>query len=271
MLYKDLHKNVDLSGGFFGFTHQVEKYRQTNFTISRELTTIKAEVSLLRDQLSRSEDDLKHVEKANTHLKTKLNRMKLGKKHPAETSGSFLDTPEQKDSWVEIFTETPKLDRMEGNCADGFSTPKMTKPSDSDLTLIPQENFTPDLFIDSPVTKVKKTSDENRKVVKVSSAHVSKAPKRVCLEADQIVDALPLSMLNIMKKRQTAGQLLSSTVIRKDYNGLGGTSTFTQPLGPPKLANFKLTSKATKRTKPVNKGLQTKPPLPTLDSFIDLT
>lgn len=81
------------------------------------------------------------------------------------------------------------------------------------------------------------------------------------------VEDMPLMSLNIMKKRNMTGHLLGSTVIRKDYDGLGGRSSFVQPLGQPKVVLKQKHSRKVKRLKTI----QSFPPLPTLDNFIDLT
>ncbi|KAK7094066.1 E3 ubiquitin-protein ligase TRAIP-like [Littorina saxatilis] len=248
---------------------QLDRQRKSSYSASRELADLKAEYKGLQEQLTRSEDDLKQAEKTNATLKAKVTKLQYSRKHPAESAGSFLETPKRQDQSDNLFLETPKL--LVGK---DFVTPKMTRPSGSgliDLNYDSPLNQSFDLFEESPQTQMRKSCEENNmKVVKISSASTNgKAPKRVKVDADEAGDSFPLSTLNIMKKREKTGQLLSKTVIRQDYNGLGGTSTFTQPLGPPKFGVPKITSKSSKRTKFGSKF--SNPALPTLDGFIDLS
>ena len=254
---------------------QLDKLRKSSYAASRDLAELRTNNKLLQEQLARSEEDLKQAEKTSTALKAKVNKLLYNKKHPGETSGSFLETPKRHDLSDNVFVETPKLSCEDPKDLFGI-TPKMTRPSGSGL--IDLEDHSPskelnesfDLFEESPQTQLKNTCQENNiKMVKISSAATtSKALKRVRVEAEEVANSFPLSALNIMKKREKTGQLLGKTVIRKDYNGLGGTSKFTQPLGPPKFAGPKITTKGMKRTKFVSKSLN--PALPTLDNFIDL-
>ncbi|XP_076451841.1 E3 ubiquitin-protein ligase TRAIP-like [Babylonia areolata] len=263
---------------------QLDTYKKSSYAATRDLVEMKAGYRALQEQLSRSEDDLKQAEKTNAALKAKLSKLQYARKHPAETSGSFLETPKAHNLSDNAFPQTPKLPLNGGGetSAESFVTPKMSKPSGStsldlgcDRMLMGLDddgalNQSFDLFEESPQTQVRKTCEENNmKVVKISTAATaSRATKRVRTDADQ-ANSFPLSTLNIMKKRDKAGQLLGSTVIRKDYNGFGGTSSFTQPLGPPKFGAFKATSKA-KRTAQTWKKMKN-PSLPTLDGFVDLT
>ena len=251
---------------------QLDKHKKSYYAASRDLAELRTNNKLLQEQLARSEDDLKQAEKTSAALKAKVTKLLYSQQHPGQSSGSFLQTPTRLDLSDSAFPETPKLSCGGGEGLFG-TTPKMTRPpgsglidcGDGDAAL----NESYDLFQESPRTLVKKTCLENNvKVVKISSA--ASAAKRVRLiEADEVADSFPLSALNIMRKREKTGQLLGKTVIRKDYNGLGGTSMFTQPLGPPKFAAPKLTTKSTKRTKFGSRS--SNPSLPTLDGFIDLS
>ncbi|KAL8584108.1 hypothetical protein ACOMHN_011723 [Nucella lapillus] len=253
---------------------QLDMHKKSSYAASRDLTEVKASHKLLQDQLSRSEDDLKHAENTNAALKAKVVKLQYAKKHPAETSGSFIDTPKAHNLSDNVFSQTPKLSMEGGNNTESFVTPKISRPSGSlfvDLENNGALNQSFDLFEESPRTQVRKTCEENNmKVVKISTAATAnKAAKRVRADTED-ADSFPLSMLNIMKKRDKTGHLLGrSTVIRKDYNGLGGTSSFTQPIGPPKFGALKITSKVRKTSKSGKKVAD--PSLPTLDGFIDLS
>ena len=128
-----------------------------------------------------------------------------------------------------------------------------------------------DLFEESPRTQVKKACEENNvKVVKISSASDGvKASKKRRLESEELASGIQLSTMNIMKNRSRTGQLLGKTVMRKDYNGLGGTSSFVKPLGAPKFNVPKNVTSKVKKTK--NRNFFKDPALPTLDNFIDLS
>ena len=250
---------------------QLDKFKKSNYTATRDLAELKTNYRSLQEQLSRSEDDLKQAEKVTASLKAKVAKLQYSRKHPAESSGSFLETPKGHNLSDNVFLETPKLSG-EGS-KDVFETPTTSRPSGSGLLDSgggTDLNQSLDLFEESPQTQVRKSCQENNvKVVKISSAATAnKAVKRARTEEDR-AESFPLSTLNIMKKREKSGQLLGKTVIRKDYNGLGGTTSFTQPLGPPKFAAPKMTSKANKKIKIVKKS--SNPALPTLDGFVDLT
>ncbi|KAK7487641.1 hypothetical protein BaRGS_00021060 [Batillaria attramentaria] len=261
---------------------QLEKHKKSNYNLSRELSEAKSEVIALQEQLTRSEDDLKQLEKTNTVLTAKYNKLKYSRRHVAENSASFMSTPEAQqppqDKTERVFETTP---RIGGDLfADGgsASTPKMSKPDSENFINFDEDPpkfsaASPDLFADSPATQVRKACEQNNvKTVKLSSAALSKAPKRIRTDCDDqgMADPFPLSALNIMKKRQISGQLFGKTIVRKDYDGLGTTSKFTQALGPPKFALPRsMSGKSVHRTKLGSK--KPNPSLPTLDSFVDLT
>lgn len=254
--------------------------RRSSYAASRDLAEVKTTKQLLQEQLARSEEDLKQAEKTSAALKAKVHKLLYGKRHPGTASGSFLETPKRHDVSDDASgVDTPKLSREDRE--ELFDvTPKMTRPPGSELidlgdpTASPAEmNHSFDLFEESPQTRVKKTCEENNvKAMKISSAAATaaKASKRVRVEAEAEASSFPLSALNIMKKRVKTGQLLGKTVIRKDYNGLGGTSRFTQPLGAPKFAGPRVAAaKGVKRAKLGSRS--SNPALPTLDGFIDLS
>jgi hypothetical protein len=267
---------------------QLEHYKKVNYTSTREAAQLGKKNASLQDQLARSEEELKQAEKTMTLLKAKVKKLKY---RQGPQSGSFLETPERQERGGEmIFTKTPKLgalvdkmpDSNPGTSATLATTPVMRRPEQSDVidldeghTSVMDASF--DLFEASPRTQVRKACEENKmKVVKISSAAAatSKAVKRGREEEEEegvVGNTLPLVTLNIMRRRDKAGRLLGSSksVIRKDYDGLGGTSSFTQPLGRPMFAMPKKTASKFKRTKSGN--LAKNPSLPTLDSFIDLT
>lgn len=159
---------------------QLDKFRQTNFVFSRELSELKFEVSTVKEQLTRSEEDLKLAEKSNSKLKSKLQKLKRAKR--AKTNGSFVESSSQHNHSENIFQHTPKIASLASNNESALFTPKINKPSNSNLIdleeLPPKFNpVTPDLFFDSPATEVRKACEENKvKIVKMSSA--AKAIKR---------------------------------------------------------------------------------------------
>lgn len=257
---------------------QLDKLRRSSYAASRDLAEVKTTKQLLQEQLARSEEDLKQAEQTSAALKAQVRKLLYGKRHPGTASGSFLETPKRHDVSDDASgVDTPKLS-LEDREELLDVTPRMTRPPGSELidlgdpTASPAEmNHSFDLFEESPRTRVKRTCEENNvKAVKISSAAATAAKASKRLRVEEEASSFPLSALNIMKKREKTGQLLGKTVMRKDYNGLGGTSRFTQPLGPPRFAAPRgATTKGMKRAKLGSRSAN--PALPTLDGFIDLS
>lgn len=281
-----------------------------NYSSTREAAELGKKNIHLLDQLSRSEEELKQAEKSMTLLKAKVKKLKQRQGHQA---GSFLETPGRQEDHgggegdSVVFAKTPKLGALvvgdrtpDLNPSGLFSssaatsstvTPVMRRPEKSDVIDLGEcPSQTPsvldasvDLFEESPRTQVRKACEENKmKVVKISSAAAaSNALKKRQREEEEedvgsVGSVLPLATLNIMRRRDKAGHLFggaAKSVIRKDYDGLGSTSSFAQPLGRPIGSGFPKKTAAPrlnfKRTK--NGNLAKHPALPTLDGYIDLT
>ena len=199
--------------------------------------------------------------------------MQHSRAHPATSSGSFLETPTRLDLSDNVFLETPKLADLNGR---SFETPRMKRPSGSDMIDLDQNSpldQSMDLFEESPQTQVRRHCEENNlKMVKITTA-ASNAAKRKKINPDEVKDSMYLSALHMKKKREEREKAAGSskTLIREDYDGLGGTAKFIQPLGPPKFNVKKTVAKAPKKNKFIMKP--TNPSLPTLAKFdfIDLS
>ena len=224
-----------------------EKVRRDLASKTHLLEECTKELSAVREQLHGSEQDLTSSEKERKVLRGKLSKLKRAIASPCGSS-SFIET---------LTEESPALKPLH-SC-------RLTDKSNLSDLPEPKLQLSPDLFEDSPKTKVKRhCEDNNIKLVKISSARENMPAKRPKLDVDDANHLTYLSGLNIFKKKQAPG---CPSVTRRGYDGLGGHTTFTQPIGPPKFAGLK---KIQVKSQPQKKqSLKAKcPPLPTMDGFL---
>lgn len=127
-----------------------------------------------------------------------------------------------------------------------------TPPAQLDPLTDFNEICTPDLFENSGVANKKKHSYDHStpklKFIKIPTATEKlHAAKRAKLELESQSDLLiPKTMLSIMQKKVTGisnSRAHLPSVIRRGYDGFGGSTTFVQPLGPPKALHTKILPK----------------------------
>ncbi|XP_041377219.1 E3 ubiquitin-protein ligase TRAIP-like [Gigantopelta aegis] len=223
-----------------------EKVRRELMSNTNLLEKRTKELSVVTDQLRETEQELTNSEREKDVLRCKLSKLKKAIASPCGSS-SFIET---------LTEESPSM-----------KTPQSRKLVDKlNLSEMPEPklNLSPDLFEDTPKTKVRRhCEDNNIKFVKISSAREHKPAKRPKLEIQDTNNLAYLSGLNIFKKKPGSG---CPSVIRQGYDGLGGHTTFTQPLGPPKFGGLK---KRPSKSQPCKKPKMTScPPLPTMDGFL---
>ena len=228
----------------------LEKIQLNDVHKNKKISESMKQISILKDQLERSEGDLKLTEKQLEIQKKKFVRLKRGIQSPTSTVGSA--------SFTEAMNDSIQLSNVP------TSTPKISKPDSSQNIDL---DITPDLF-DSPVinkpTKKRplEENEENQetKVLRISTAAEKFNNKKVTV--DKTSNWAPaMASMNIFKKK-VPGESNYSSVTRKGYDGLGGHTTFVNPQGNifKKPAVKKTTLKNSKST----------PALPTLHDFITI-
>ncbi|KAK6174923.1 hypothetical protein SNE40_013481 [Patella caerulea] len=231
------------------YKDQIDKLRRELVTKDRILKDKTQENSTLTEHLNRSEEDLKNTEKEKELLRHKLRHLRKAVRSPTGATAS--------SSFIETLTEESPLTHA------NITTPV----KDSNTRLFEEKGaLTPDLF-DTPNTQTKHhCSDNNMKYVRIVSASENQPSKRQRTEKQEINDLKTLGSLNIFKKKNGPGSF--SSTIQKGYDGLGGHTSFTKPLGPLGVKNTLVKKKKTTSTGV--KMFAKNPPLPSLDNFIEI-
>ena len=228
-----------------------EKIQLNDVHKNKKISEYMKQISVLKDQLERSEGDLKLSEKQQDILRKKLNRLKREINSPKSTVGS--------SSFAEAMNDSIQLSNVP------TSTPKLDRPDNSQNVV--DLDVTPDLF-ESPIlgkTQIKRPLEdeqENRetKILKISSAAEKFTNKKVTV--DKNTNWAPaMATMNIFKKK-VPGESNYTSVTRKGYDGLGGHTTFVNSKGN----TFK--KPAVKKT--LSKNSKSTPALPTLHNFITI-
>ena len=229
----------------------LEKIQLNDVHKNKKISESMKQISILKDQLERSEGDLKLTEKQLEMQKKKFVRLKRGIESPKSTVGSA--------SFAEAMNDSIQLSNVP------TSTPKIGRPDNSQSVV--DLDVTPDLF-DSPVLPkpaIKRPLEENEenqetKILRISTAAEKFNNKKVTV--DKTSNWAPaMASMNIFKKK-VPGESSYTSVTRKGYDGLGGHTTFVNPKGNifKKPAVKKTTLKNSKST----------PALPTLHDFITI-
>lgn len=230
----------------------LEKIQLNDVHKNKKISESMKQISILKDQLERSEGDLKLTERQLELTKKKYNRLRRGIESPKSAEGSA--------SFSEALNDSIQLSNVP------MSTPKLDRPANSQN--IVDLDVTPDLF-DSPVSAKSQTKrpleeeQENRetKILKISSAAEKFSNKKVPI--DRNTNWAPaMASMNIFKKK-VPGESSYTSVTRKGYDGLGGHTTFVNPKGNP------FRKPALKKT--MFKNSKSTPALPTLHDFITIT
>ncbi|KAK3583384.1 hypothetical protein CHS0354_040347 [Potamilus streckersoni] len=227
---------------------ELDKCRKEVLLKSKTLYDQTKKLEILQEQLLRSEEDLKTVEKEKEVLKRKLSHLKKAIASPSAAASS---------SFIETLMEPSPNNSMN-------STPiRLSKPDKNDSLI---DLASPDIVQPTPPeVKIKRECEQNEiKYVKISSASEQNPAKKVRRDIQDISNfTSTLGSMNIFKKKSSD----YSSVIRQGYNGLGGHESFTQIQKVPKP----LFKKPRSRSKGLSKLASTKTPLlPTLDEFITL-
>lgn len=231
---------------------ELDKRKREMFSQRKDLRDKTDKVKNLQEQLAHSEEDLKHSEKEKDILKTKLGKLKRAMQSPmAGGSSSFIEAIVDEN----IPNYTPVLLKCPERNFDLDSVPK------SHLS------FSPDIVNPSPNTQMRENCKENNiKYVKITSAAGPAKKKKRLDDEDIVADVQILGQFNLLKKKNGQSSAFASAV-RKGYDGLGGHTTFSQPIRPPKQAGFKNVTAKSYNTKSVSKNPFILPMFPSLEEF----
>lgn len=255
---------------------QYDKMQLGEHTRSKQIRDLTKERQSLKDQLERSEGDLKLAEKEigllqkkNTKLREKLKRL-LSSPTSTAASSSFSNLMDESMKMKVFSSSTPKLSNH-GNIIeldltpDLFASPSLISPSDNgNLQTISCTKSSNNFKNAKKSTKRAADNDENQdttKYLKITSAVGKKKRFNSNLAVNNTNSIATLAAMNIFKKRELTGRDGNQdSISRKGFDGLGGHTTFINPLGNP----FK--KPATKKKSLSKSGKP--PPLPSLDNFV---
>lgn len=277
---------------------QFDKLQMNEVSKSKKIQSLSKECDILKDQLERSEGDLKLTEKHLEILKHKNTRLVSKLKKLTQTAGSKDIKDLDSSSFTDLLNESAKLQ------AFSASTPKLSKPSTSSQNTGLDSSF--DLFSSpSPVkdgiqasghtvsqtddlgnklSSTQRTSgaggkrpfededaenntDAATKYFKITSASESNSQKLKKFKSDSAMResnaVLKFANMNIFKKKELGERHKNKgSIVQKGFDGLGGHTTHINSVGNP----FKM---------PTGKKSQAKskkalPALPKLDNFIQI-
>ncbi|XP_035826840.1 E3 ubiquitin-protein ligase TRAIP [Aplysia californica] len=215
-----------------------------------------ADVTAMLDE---SNSSLSQMEKENNLNRRKVSHLRKALRHKV-TDGSTSFIQALNDDSPNVAYTPPRRMAVSAERNDQENSPMLAAPEI-------QTPFSPDLF-DSP------TSEDNSepqglnpdrgspklKLFKVATASEKfLAAKKA--KTDTATDCAPAApMLNILKKKLTGlsnSRSHVTSVSRRDYDGFGGSTTFVQPVGPPKSALMRMGLK--KKTSKSSRLMATKP------------
>ena len=248
--------------------HLSKKKQQVSSTQAAELLR---RCQALQEHLARSEDDLKLAERRCSKLKKQVNLRNHTCKHPASSAGSFIQTPSTTHCSISSRCVTPGVASSppvyQVGTIDLTEKSMDATPVDESNTQCNINDISSDLFDCSAHVQVSVGNQHNKVELEASSAvNESNAGRQRDVERPGDVCHWPLLSMNIMRKRDRSRCLRSA--IRRDYNGLGGTSTHSVALGAQSYRE-NMPVPAKKKTASI-KSLHN-PPLPKLDISVDLT
>lgn len=259
-----------------------EKVQLNEICKNKKITELTKRCQINKDQLERSESDLKISEREVEMLKKKTSKLRERLKCLVSPTGA-----ERSTSFSNLVDESPKFQ------AFSVSTPKLEQPGSSQNIDL---DVTPDLFTspvhdaqylaqaqtrtsydavtsdcDRPVGRSQKrpydTEDlenhEQTKYLKITSAaEKNAASKRSVRDTNSLSS---LATMNIFKKRELGDRNTNQrSIIQRGFDGLGGHTTHINPIG-----NLFKRPPVKKRRSTLSNFSKT-PPLPSLDTFVIL-
>ena len=195
-----------------------------------------------RIRLEESNSSLSAVERENNQNRRKLVHLRKALRHNVTDGNASFVQALNEDSPNVAFTP-PKLSGTPATPRRGL--PRAGNEENCEASPVTSSNQSPDLFDPSdddmesphPSKLYPGQPSPKLKFIKVPTASEKvQAAKKAKLDSASNVDP-PVPVLNILKRKLT-GQSNSRThvpsVSRVGYDGFGGTTTFVQPVGPPK-------------------------------------
>lgn len=238
---------------------EFERFKRENMSKDHILREKGKEISVLKEQLTHSEEDLKKVEKEKHLLKRKiLNYRKAIQSPNGENVASvnFVD---------KMMSESPLNDIKNNANTPVLFDESMDKMKEVDLEEYSKKSVSPEILKSSSTqssqNKRLQNSETEVKYLKIGTASQNPNKRQKCENPTEIQG---LSHFNIFKKKSGVGDY--SSCIRKGFNGLGCVETFTESSGRPKLS---VPKRSISRVSKNGKMLKV-PALPTLDNFVTL-
>ncbi|XP_059158517.1 E3 ubiquitin-protein ligase TRAIP-like [Physella acuta] len=213
-----------------GLLEKVTKLKQSVGNYHTEARKLKHKVKELAAELERANEGLTKVEKENNEKRRKLVHLRNALRHNITEGSQSFNQALNEDS--------PNV--------------AYTPPHQHDPLTDVNESSTPDLFEDSVVDNKRKHNYDHStpklKFIQIPTATEKlHAAKRAKLELESQNDPpIPKTMLSIMQKKMTGisnSRAHLPSVITRGYDGFGGSTTFVQPLGPPKASHTKIVPK----------------------------
>lgn len=272
------------------FKDQLDKIQFNELSKSKKIQSLSKECDVLKDQLERSEGDLKLAEKHVDLLKHKNAKLvsKLKKVSQASLkdkkdldSSSFTDLLNESNKMQAFSASTPKLSNPSGSSQKGsldssfdlFSSPSPVKEN-ANPEVVQECSFDSQMPSSSarptcsgskrPLEEDSSEDDPTTKYFKITSASQSNSQKMKKFKSDSAVKEsnaiLKYANMNIFKKKELGERHKNfGSIVQKGFDGLGGHTTHINSLGNPfKVPGNKRTQTKTKKT----------PSLPKLDNFI---
>lgn len=264
-----------------------EKIRLNDMAKDKRISDLVKQCDVYRDQLERSEGDLKISEKEVEMLKKKNANLReriksMASPNTEKGSSSFTNILDESLKMQAFSASTPKLGQP--RCSQDIDldvTPDLfASPVKSVETLLQQTGSKPSCDIDASNRLLGKSqkrprdSDdiENReqtKYLKITSAAEKNAQKLKRFKSESAVkdcnSISTLASMNIFKKRELGERSSNQrSIVQKGFDGLGGHTTHISAIGNP----FKKPTSKKSSSQPKLSKFSKTPSLPKLDSFI---
>ena len=236
-----------------------EKLKRDTVQKKKLLTERTEEMTRSQEQLKHSEEDLKHAEKQIESLQKKLKALSKAIESPSNTTSSFARR---------LVNESPAPLMM-------MDSPCISKPTihggvvdldvSGDLFLTPEVTRTKSQQLEKEKRKSAEMADEGT-YIKISTAALNNPPKKVKRDPSDISNTVNVPSINSYNLFKKKGPLVPS-ISRSGFNGMGSTSNFVAPLGPPKPRMLKIKKRhlGPNRSTKIVKD----PALPTMDGFLN--
>lgn len=269
----------------------LDKLQLNELSKSKKIQCLTKECQISKEQLERSEGDLKITEKhleilkqKNARLVSKLKKVSNSsvlKEAKGLNSSSFSDLLNESTKMQMFSASTPKLTAPSSprqntdleTSFDLFSSPSPVKDKsaseDDELSQRPQASTSSQMFSGSNKRPLETENSENdsevaSQVFKITSASESNSQKLKRFKSDSAMretnPILKYANMNIFKKKELGERFKNKgSVVQKGFDGLGGHTTHINSMGNPFKVPKRTQTKAKKN-----------PSLPKLDNFITI-